>query len=565
MSAADAHPQVARGALRPLIVLATAVAMAVTFTGPALADTRTEAAAKAILKKARADFLVSNFGIGAARLQWTLKLCGERKCTPATRATLLVALGAMQFKKGAASDAASSFVEAARLRPDITLEPPFDTVELRDAFAAANAGEGEGGRPPGEGAAPEGSLRHVPPIEQAADTPLPVFVDGGPSSVARVVVQYRAESSSAWKAVELKRVDQGWGGFVPCGDVSRGALRYYVEGLDADNVVVTRSGSSRQPYRVPIKETISGAGPHLPGQPPPRSCGPGPCVPGTPECRPIEPTVPSVQEDAESPAPPTERQFKRLWLGVSGEMEFMWVPADNDVCALDPATGLPANGNSLYCTTLVGGDFPARQTALENAGLCTAAKVASGLCPFHNAGRSSGGLVHANLRATVAIDYAITTNLLVGVRVGATFFPYPGLAAVHDGRTLGSPLRDWYAELRGTVVFGADALGTPGLKPILLLGGGVAQFDAHVTSAVAFCPAALPPPAGQRCQVPLYTGTVDLWRTSGPAFAMVGAGIRWAPTPSIALTAATRLNLAFHDLGVPIPTYGPELAAQYGF
>jgi hypothetical protein len=266
-------------------------------------------------------------------------------------------------------------------------------------------------------------------------------------------------------------------------------------------------------------------------------------------------------------APPV-RKFRRFWIGAGAELEFMQLPADNDVCAVNPATGLPSNGRNLYCTTLAGSDFPDRSVTLENTGLCTAAQVASGLCPTDTGGRIHQAFVHGNLRVVGSFDFAITANLLIGARFGASLFPYPGHAAVSDGRELGSRL---YGEVRGTFVFGANAIGSAGLKPFILLGGGVAPFDGHASSAAAFCPAAQPAGPGNPCQVPLFTGRVNVWQTNGPGFGTLGIGLRWVATQAFALSLAARVNLSFHQDGwapsfVPlIPTFGPELAAQYGF
>jgi hypothetical protein len=274
------------------------------------------------------------------------------------------------------------------------------------------------------------------------------------------------------------------------------------------------------------------------------------------------------QATRSSAEPRSVRGFKRIWIGASAELEFMTMPSASDVCALDPATGLPANGDNLYCTTQAGSDFPTRSLTLENAGLCTAAQVASGLCTVDLGGRTREALLRGNLRVVGSFDYAVTANLLVGARLGATLFPYPGRAAVNDGRDLGSRI---YGEVRGTWVFGANAIGSPGLKPLVFLGGGVASFEGHASSAVAFCPAAQPASAGKPCQVPLDTGTVNVWRTGGPGFATLGLGLRWVATPAIALTVAARVNLTFRQNGweptfLPfVPTFGPELAAQYGF
>ena len=535
---------------------------------PALADTRQEATAKATLKRARAEFAAANYGIGSSLLQEALKACGQTKCPPPTRAALLLGLGAMQFKKGARDDAIRAFFDAATLQPGISLDPGFDSPDLRAAFTVATQRAKD---PSGNsrGATPREELGHTPPAEQIVDTPLPLYVDATSDAVVRVAVEYKTESSSAWKTLDMARADTGWGALIPCGDVTRGALRYYIQGLDEDNTPIATSGDPRHPHTVRVSDTISGEAPHLPGEPPPGSCSqPVLCARGLGGCHKDAELAELPVSQGTTRAPDiggaTQRHsFKRVWLGVGGELEFMRLPTTNDACALDPTTGLPSNGAGLYCTTPSGSDFPARGSALENAGLCTAAQVGSGLCPTDSGGAVHGGIVRGNARVIGSLDVALTANLLVGARVGATLFPYPGQAAVNDGRTLGSRL---YGELRWTWVMGGDGIASPGLKPVLLLGGGVAAFGAHIPSSVAFCPAALPAPVGKPCQVPLYTGAVNVWQTSGPAFGTFGAGLRWAATESFALTVAARLNVSIRGGGPEvIPTLGPEVAAQLGF
>lgn len=553
-----------------------AVAFSATFAAPALAAAGAEAIAKAALKKAKADYAAQNYGRGAARVQKVLKACGASKCTAPTHAALLMDLGAMQLKKRAKEEATAAFAEAAKLQPGIAFDPAFDGPEVRAAFAAATgkgggagADTGEGGEP-GGGAAPTGDFGHTPPAEQAANTPLPLYVDGGPDAVTRVVVKYRTEGSSSWKRIDLKKLGGGWAGLVPCGDVKTGTLRYYIQGLDDAKTPIGNNGDARRPYRVKVKDTLSGEAPHLPGKDPPKSCSESSdCPPDFPGCSKSGASAGDNGEDNGDSDPGDDdkkprRAFKRFWVGAGTELELVSLPSGNDVCALDPSSALPQNGSNLYCTTKAGADFPTRTAGPgENTGLCTAAAAAAGLCPGDAAGHSNGGLARGNVRLMLAFDYALTANLLVGARLGATLFPYSGQAAVNDGRAFGSRL---YGELRGTWVFGDDALGTTGIKPLVLLGAGIAQFDAHASSGVAYCPLAAnatTPPAG-KCPSAFVAGTVDVWQTGGPGFATLGGGARWAATDSIAVTAALRVNMSFGANGL-IPTYGPELTAQYGF
>ncbi len=565
-----------RPALARRLLLAFAVlALALAFAPAAFADAKTEAVAKAALKKAKADYAAQNYGSGATRLQKVVKACGESKCTAPTKAALLMDLGAMQFKKGAKEEAAAAFVSANKLQPGIAFDPAFDSPEVRAAFAQAtgtgSTGVGSGGGSDGGdggGVPPTGDFGHSAPTEQAVNTPLPIYVDGGPDSVARVVVKYKPEGSSSWKRIDLKHLDGGWGGLIPCGDVKSGTLRYYVQGLDEAKTPVGSNGNAKHPYLVKIKDTISGDAPHLPGKDPPKSCSESSdCPPDFPGCSKSGDSAGDSGDDngegggegdeAEKPKGP----FKRWWAGIGADLEFVSVPANsNDVCALDPNSALPTNSDNLYCTDKAGGDFPTRSTKAQNAQLCTAAAVANGECPADGGGKSAGGLVRGNLRVMASLDYAVTQNVLLGARLGVTLFNYQGQAASNDGRAFGSR---FFGEARGTYVWG-DGVGGLGFRPLAMVGGGVGEFDGHVTSGVAYCNAPLQ--KGVPCQSysSFTTGSVNVWKTAGPGFAMLGGGVRWNATDSIALTGAIRLNIAFGSGGV-LPTFGPELSAQYGF
>ncbi len=553
-----------RRGVRLAIVTVLVVLLGATSTSTALADARAEAAAKAAVKKAAADFTAQNFGTGTRRLQKAVKACGPAKCSAATRAALLADLGAMQLKKGSADDAKASWAEAAKLRPGLALAAPFDVAEVHAAFAAATAASVP---------APSGDFTHTPPTEAAANTPLPIYVEGGSDSIVRVVVKYRGEGGSSWKRIELKKLDSGWGGLIPCGDVRSGALRYYVQGLDDAKTPVASNGDPKHPYVVQIRDTLTGAAPHLPGKPAPKSCSESTdCPPDFPGCSKSGASAGADGEDSgegESGGEGREGEearpagtFKRFWVGAGTELEFMSLPSGNDLCLLipqynaqgqtNPNAAQPANSGNFYCTSQGGTDFPSRADQTANNALCTAAQVANGTCPADGGGTSGGGIVRGDLRLYVSFDYAVTVNLMVGARLGATLFPYPGQAAVSDGRAFGSR---FYGEARGTWVFGQDALATTGFKPLAFGGLGVAQFDGHTSSSVL-----LNPGGGQ----PLVTGPVNIWRNNGPFFLTLGGGVRWAVTDALAFVAGARVNLSFGANGM-IPTFGPELEGQVGF
>jgi hypothetical protein len=536
-----------RAAASPLLALTIAASL---FAAPALAaDKRTENAAQQALKDAAADYLSMAYDKGAARLDKALKACGANKCEAATKAALTRDLGTMQFRQGNKGAANKSFAAAARLSPGIDLNPDYDAPDLRSAWQAATGGGGGGSAGP----QPKGDFAHTPAAEQQVDTPVPIYVEGGGDTIARVVVKYKGAGMTSWKRIELKRLDAGWGGLIPCADVQSGTLRYYVQGLDADGTPIATNGDVKHPYSVVIKEAISGEAPHLPGKSAPKSCsGSTDCPPDFPGCsksgasddegEPKEKSEGPSEGAGEDKGKPSEGAgaFKRFWVGLGGTIDFMSLPAGDNLCHLD-SNALPGNSANMYCTKLSGDDFPSH----TDGGAQNSALVKG------QAGHSNGGITPGVVRIFASVEYAITANILAGVRGGGVFFKYPGQAAVNDGRAFGSRL---YLEARATYAFGDAPLARAGFAPIVFVGGGVSEFDAHTSSTAQL----QDPNTGD-----ISSGTVNIWQTNGPGFALVGGGVRYAFTPGAALTGAARVNLSFGGNGL-IPTFGPELGVQIG-
>ncbi|MDP9035317.1 MAG: hypothetical protein M3O50_10960 [Myxococcota bacterium] len=251
----------------------------------------------------------------------------------------------------------------------------------------------------------------------------------------------------------------------------------------------------------------------------------------------------SEEREASKPVEPNDEKtrdepaFARVWVGFSGAVDFLNVPAGMDVCKLS-ASGQPANTGAFYCTNPDGSDFPSRASPAQNDQVTTR----------NQAGQVGGGVKVGNQRAMLAIDYALTRNVLAGVRLGYVVGTYTGNAAVQDGRAFGPR---WHLELRGTYVFGHSPSDGEGFAPMAFVAGGISEFDVSSASAVT-----LSGVAGQH--------PVRVWLTDGPFFVALGGGMRYQFSPRVAMTAALRMNGAFGGNGF-LPSIGPELGAQYGF
>jgi len=519
--------------LGPLVLAGTAALVALLSASPAAAvDRRAEAAAKTAIKKAGNDYLATNYDAAATRLQKAVRLCGAKKCTPGTRAALLRDLGTMQFRNGDVGAAKKTWANALQIQADLTLNPDYDTPDLRAAFEEARGGTGAGAM----GEQPSGDFAHTPAGEQKVNTPLPVYVEyPGSGGVVRVVIKYKGAAMSDWGRVDLKHAGPGWGGLIPCTAVTKGVMRYWVQGFDDGGDPVGSSGDPKHPYTVTIKDDIDGDPPHLPGQSAPKSCGEDTeCPPGLPGCAAEEETktteTPSDEEAQEKPPPGA---YVHWWFGLTGALDFISMPAAQGACLLTPGAA-PANSQGYYCTNPDGSDFPSRTNTTQNVQLQKSGQ----------AGNVAGGLQPGNVRVMFSFDYALTPSFLVGARGGYVANAYTGQAAVKDGKAFSA---DIDLEARATYLFGDHPLANVGFAPMLFAGAGVSEFDGHTTTIVTLV-----------SQQP-----ANAWITNGPFFFLVGGGARYAFSPRAAFSLAVRLNGAVGN-GL-LATYGPEVGIQYGF
>jgi hypothetical protein len=516
----------------------------------AAADRRVEAAAKEALRKAANDFLATDYDAAATRLHRALQTCGTTKCTAATRAALNRDLGTMQFHNGDFGAARKSFAEALRLKPDIKLNPDYDSPDLQTAWREATAAAGggpSGGAEAGGGAGPQptGDFTHTPAPAQKSNTPLPIYVEAASpdADIERVTVKYRSGSMSDWTRLDLKKMGDGWGGQIPCTDVTVGTMRYWIQGFGADGDPVANSGDPKHPFAVPIKNQISGEAPHLPGKPAPKSCDESSdCPPGLPGCGTKEEEGGAAETESETetakPAADGDGPYARFWVGFSLAFDLITVPHGDNVCILTEPGAKPANTANFYCTLPSGGDFPARSMA----GLNDNNNLIKGM----QAGHVDGGVGFGDVRIMLSADYAITQNLLAGVRIGYVLNAYNGSAAVQDGRAFGPNL---HLEARATYLLGRRPLRNIGFVPMGMAGLGISEFDWHTTAVVI---------DGNQ-QMP-----VNVWYTDAPFFLFVGGGVRYNFSMRTAFTAALRLDLTMGGNGV-LPTVAPEFGVTYGF
>ncbi len=357
------------------------------------------------------------------------------------------------------------------------------------------------------------------------------------------------------------------------------------------------SGNRNKPFVVPVKQQIAGDLPALPGQSPPKqcaesageecppdfpgchnpkkedgeecasgdecksgactdgkcvskkaageecendsdcqsgSCADGKCAEGTTEQKKKGPGE-DCEENAECESNVCKdakcegggkSKFPHIWIGVAGSIDAFIMQSANDACHLNAQGTAPLSGN-YYCTD-------------PNSGSNVPGAVASPP-DWNNAiilGKSdqvSGGLALGNIRIMLSFDYAITQNILVGLRGGYVALTYPGGSP-------GAPFGPFHIEVRATYLVGKDALTKP-FAPMIYVAGGVGEFDAKVgvttilnpncTQGDMLCSGTV----NNKNGIPSGATQENAWLTAGPGFFKVGGGIHAFFAKKFAYTA----------------------------
>jgi hypothetical protein len=566
------------------------------------ADPKIEKEAQALEKKAiEEDNLNVNYAGAIKKLQSAIAKCDGDKCNSSLKASLLRDLGAMQVLNGNVDEGKASFGQAIGMDSSIDLDPAYKNPQLEGIWADVKkkGGGGGGGAPVKAGPEPTGGdFVHSPPTEALVRTPLPVYVEySGSEELTRVTVKYKGFGQSGWKSLELKKSDSGFGGMIPCKDVTQGLMQYFVQGFADGHDPVANSGTRAKPFTVPVNLQITGPAPSLPGEEPPAQCADtGECPPDFPGCGGAKK---HGGEDCSKDADCDSGQCsddKCVDKKGSGEECGSDSECNSGTCTSGKCAGKKAEGDecdsdedcdSDKCTegkcsasSSSSGKSPkfwigigaqadiyflpgandvclltAKGLAVNSAGYSCVDPSSGSSFPSSlpidkeiKQGTSDqvvGGLRPNNIRLFLSADYAAGKNVLVGLRAGYVLSTAPQ----------GSAFAPLHLEARLSYLFGKDAVAKKGLSPMVFAGLGAGEFDAFVPVTVVITNS-----AGK-----VLSGTENAWLTAGPVFFSVGGGFRALFSPRVAMTAALKFEGAFGGSAGFLPGIAPELGVQFGF
>jgi len=571
------------------IFRALAVAMVATLWGAsALAAPKDAAATKMADEAINTDYLATNFAEAEKKLRNAVAICGPAGCSPQVRARVLRDLGVVLIAGlGRLDDGKKSFVEALQADPDVALEKALTTPEIEQIFRSAKGGGAvAAGKPAGAApaaAAAGGDMIHTPVAEQKALSPVPIYVELPAGTVAvKVVARYKPFGTTEWKTLELRRLGTGYGAEVPCREMgsTTGDFVYFVQATDASGDVVSMSGSRAAPNKVPIKNTIAGEPPHLPGVPAgPKCTDSADCPPGLPGC----PAAGKAAVSAKGWGASCEQDSEcnqGLWCKNgscdNGERADSGEPASSGklcdgitacdegevctsdkVCERDLSAKKPAKKSWLSLNigqdvSFIGsqadvcgtpGKLPATQyTCIDQDGFAYRGIPQPGGPGSGNA--INGGQHLATTRIMAGFDFLVADNVTLGTRLGYAFGVAPGHALSH-----------FHGEARVAYWFGKVPFSHTRVRPFIVVVGGLAAI--HDKLDVPIFESAPDPRKG------LYDSqTLTVWRQAGAAFAGAGGGVVIPIGGGQGVSAELKVQAHFPDV---VLAMAPSLGYAIGF
>ncbi len=383
---------------------------------------------------------------------------------------------------------------------------------------------------------PGPKILHVPPEQRVADqgilTPVPISIQLPPDMPARrVLVHYKIHGTGEWRTLELLREGLRYTGAIPCLEVSSitGDLYYYVRVHDARGAVVGYIGTRSEPFRIGI---------HHPSERPDlfgraaRCPDPADCPPGLPGCPSADVDRIPCESDADCEGGQTcgwdgfcgKEPRRKNWLSFTIEQGIGLVPTSG-------ACSLASQENEGYaCYRQRDG-----ATYLGNP-LYTNEPVAVGLAPT---------------RALLGYERLVFYDTTVGVKVGYAFHgagPTP---------REGVEFMPFLGELNVAHWFGDDPFRRKVLRPYVLLGAGLAQFDVKVNADVREDPTKYDLQGDNDLEQ-----TVTVWKRAGDGYVVLASGVRYPLDEALSAGAELRACQAF-PFGATI--FSANAGVQVGF
>lgn len=425
-------------------------------------------------------------------------------------------------------------------------------------------------------------------VEVETQRPIPISCEAGPG-VENAVLSYSHEASARWHQVTLKEQGTAWVGEIPCSDTKQiGVLSYRVQGFDAQGNPVDTLGTEEEPLELSLVETTDIPPPSLPNQPPPASCRPKKAT---------APAGPKLGSYGDACSDAAQCQGGLTCMNGTCAAD---VSCDTDEeCAsgscIDNICVLPdCEGDECESLSRVPGNWVGLQGGLDFA-MMSGEQVCGrnadlsfscfeGGAPYRGvpndnfSGSIDGGFRTATARVMLSYERVLSSIFSVEGRFGFAFNGGPESATGEGGD--GSKFLPFHAEARVKTYFSKvyreDGSGLKGPSGFVMLGGGLAQVDPHVSVPVGECRfgdiddpgGATRPISGREDSCRTSTNQVfdvkdvEVYQRLGTAFVTAGVGLRYGIGRNMAAVATLNAQVLLPSTGF---TLSPSLGVAAGF
>jgi hypothetical protein len=573
---------------KSLFALTIAAGLALFAAGADAAGKKDKDVQKLLTQAMDEDYLNVEFDKAEGKLKKAVETCTKEKdaCSPELLGKVHIGLATVHGVGQQKLDVAKAdLVAALKADPKAALLEGLTTPELEAKFKEAQAEVGGGGTggggtagggTGGDTAAPVASdFPHTPVAEQAVNTPVPVFAEvGDDMGAAKVIARYKPYGGTKWETLVLEKMEGGFGGVVPCDAVtSTGELRYFIIASDEGGTPIATAGSMKAPFKVTIKNKITGDKPSLPGKEPPKKCSVvEDCPPGLPGCKgdgsgkPVDAICDATPECAkglicasgvctpgegnDGPDTGGTTDGTQHLLSVGVQVDIAYVSSGENVCS--------GESSASYVCMLPDTD-PSTQFFGVPAGL-------------NGTNAINGGLAYGGTRVFVGYDYFFKFGLGLGARVGyAIGGPYPctpgeeGCPAIPDGS--GTPAANSFfpahLEARASWKFLNPNPKGGDFAPHVFIGGGGAQVNSSVPVTVCDQLLGENEEASESCAEggPAVERRVDAYQLAGLTFVTFGGGVSYMFHRHFGISGELKFMVLFPTVGFTIsPTIAPVVA-----
>lgn len=550
---------------------------------------RDAATLKKIDEALNVHYLAADYDKAELTLQYAIKACGAKFCSPEILGKAHVAVGVIRGNaRQDLAGARAAFEKARGADPNATLDAALVTPavlkefynvmgremppDAKQAVQAADAAAAQDAEAKAKTAkvSPAGNLRCTPASGYEIQTAQPVAVVCEPlEGVVRAELYYRPESESKYVAVLMTVQDGTLRATIPCDKLAKpGKLQLYILAQDFNKETIDTFGTESTPAHYAIAKATKQPTPTYPGQAAParctdllaekaavgqacspeQGCGRGmycsqnACA-EAPKCETPEDCSGNSCIDGLCKMEDSYVETKpNSWMvGLHGAMDLWIAPAISQVCGYDNIMA-----KNFYCY-----DAGEDQVYFRRENRTHPIMVDPG-----GGGNIAAGIRVATIRLLLSVDRVFTPNLSAGVRVGWAFGGGPRTIEFASESEDYKPTQHTrflpvHVEARGT--WWLRSLGKAGFHPYVHLGGGVAEVDAKVpiTGRITY--------DGDTTQ---SVRKLDAWRKLGVLFVTAGVGGMYSLNQRHGIQLNINAMYMFTAKGTVIE---PSLGWVYGF